>query len=211
LKRICLIEDERPPWREVKNFLGGVNAELVVLSGAPPGDEVLGLDPNLIVANARAHHALLHRIRNIPVIVIKEGTPPVVLVREAGERNLVITGWPLRKEQFLEMTSRMLTIAPRKVFKSLIRIFRQGEDLGALGQSKDFSMSGMAFRSELKLRKGARITVSFSLPEDGRNLRLGAEVVRVALDDEKERVLYGARFQDVTSREAGLLSAFILC
>jgi len=210
LKRICLIEDERPLWREVKGFLGGVNAELVVLCGNPPANEVLDLDPGLIVANARAHHALLHRIRKIPVIVIKEGTPPVVLVRETEERNLVITGWPLRKEQFLEMTSRMLTIAPRKIFNSLIRIFRQVDDLGALGQSKDFSMSGMAFRSEVKLKRGARITISFSLPEDGRNLRLGAEVVRVALDDEKERVLYGARFQDISAREAGLLNAFIL-
>ena len=98
----------------------------------------------------------------------------------------------------------------RKIFKSLIRIFDQGEEFGVLGQSKDFSMSGMAFWSELKLKRGARITVSFSLPEDGRNLRLGAEVVRVALDDEKERILYGARFQDTTPREAGLLTAFIL-
>jgi hypothetical protein len=210
VKRICLIEDERPLWREVKGFLGGVNAELAVLSGSPPGNEVLELDPGLIVANARAHHDLFHRIRKIPVIVIKEGTPPVVLVRNSEERNLVITGWPLRKEQFLEMTSRMLTIAPRKTFKSLIRIFRQGEELGSLGQSKDFSMSGMAFQSELKLKKGTEITVSFSLPEDGRNLRLGAQVVRVALDEEKKRVLYGARFRGISSREAGLLTAFVL-
>lgn len=210
MKRICLIEDERPLWREVKGFLGGVNAELVVLNGSPAGNEVLELDPGLIVANARAHHTLFHRIRKIAVIVIKEGTPPVALVRDSEERNLVITGWPLRKEQFLEMTSRMLTIAPRKTFKSLIRIFLQGAELGALGQSRDFSMSGMAFRSDLKLKRGAKITVSFSLPEDGRNLRLGAEVVRVGLDEEKERVLYGARFQGISSREAGLLTAFIL-
>ena len=124
MKKICLISDDRPLWKEVKVYLGGVNAELVVFSGSPSADEILGLDPGLVVANARAHHALRRRVHKIPVIVIKEGTPPVALVRETSERNLVITGWPLSREQFLEMTSRMLSIAPRKIFKSLIRIFK---------------------------------------------------------------------------------------
>jgi hypothetical protein len=210
LKKICLIKDERPLWAEVEKYLGGVNAQLLILSGQPDGVEIVRFQPNLIIANARAHHELSHRIRKFPVIVLKEGTPPVALVRDAAERNLMITGWPLQRGQFLEITSRMLSVAPRRVFRTLIRIFAEGESQGSLGQSKDFSRSGVAFKTERTLKRGEQVTISFSLPEESTSLRLGAEIVRVTPDQAEGSALYGARFTALTAEKTGLLNNFIM-
>jgi hypothetical protein len=210
LKKICLIKDERPLWAEVEKYLGGVNARVCILSGQPDADEIVRFEPNLIIANARAHHGLVHKIRKFPVIVLKDGTPPVALVRGAAQRNLMITGWPLQRGQFLEITSRMLSVAPRRVFRTLIRIFVDGESVGSLGQSKDFSRSGVAFKTERRLKRGEKITISFSLPEEDTSLRLGAEVVRVAPDQSEGNVHYGARFMALPANKMSLLNSFIL-
>lgn len=209
-KRICLIADGHPLWREVKKFLGAVSAEVLALYGQPEAERIVSFEPQLIVTSAREHHRLLHRIRRYPVIVIREGTPPVALVREAEERNLVLTGWPLGQEQFLELTSRMLSVAPRKEFRTLIRVFRPGELVSTIGESRNFSKSGMAFTTGARLRRGSRVAVSFSLPDDSRSLRLGAEVVRVRVSRNGDEVFYGACFEKVPAREAALLNAFVM-
>jgi len=210
VKKICLIRDERPLWTEVEKFLGGVNAQIFIQSGEPHAHEILRFEPNLIIAHARAHHGLVHKIRKFPFIVLKDGTPPVALVRDAAERNLLITGWPLQRGQFLEITSRMLSVAPRRVFRTLIRIFVEGESVGSLGQSTDFSRSGVAFKTERRLKRGDKITISFSLPEENTSLRLGAEIVRVAQDNREKGAFYGARFATLTVSKMILLNSFIL-
>jgi hypothetical protein len=211
IKRICLIRDDRPLWVKVAEYLQEVNAETITLEGDPLPGEIQSTRPNLIILNARVHHGMGHRFSHTPMMVIKEGTPPVALIRETAERNLFITGWPLGNKQFLEITSRLLTIAPRRIFKTLIRIFVTGDDHGFLGQSRDFSLSGMAFMAERDLKNGEKIHVSFSIPEKNKSLRLGAEVTRRSSTQEEDgRYLYGARFEGLGDEDRNTLTSFIL-
>jgi len=211
VKRICLVKDERTYWTTIEEFLRGVNAITSVVSGVPRPEEILALNPDLIVSNAKAHHGMPRAVRKIPIIVIKEGSPPVALVRDTSDRNLLITGWPMEREQLLEITSRMLSVAPRRAFRTLIRIFTQDDDIGILGQSHDFSLSGLAFWTEKVLSSGEEVKISFSLPEANHSLRLGAQVMRTTpLEQGDGRWLYGARFTGLGEKDRGLLTSFVL-
>ena len=137
-------------------------------------------------------------------------SPPVALVRSSNDRNLLITGWPLERDQFLEITSRMLTIAPRRSFKTLIRIFGENDEVGGVGQSKDFSLTGLAFQTGKRLKEGETVAISFSIPEAKQSMRLEANVVRSAPENEGKDGIYGARFVDLGGEDRRLLTAFIL-
>ena len=166
--------------------------------------------PDLLITDSRVHHNMLRWLGQMPVIVVKEGTPPTTMLREAAGRNLLITGWPLEKSRFLDITSSMLSIAPRRVFRTLIRIFSEGDDIGSLGQSTDFSLSGMAFKAEMRFSRGDEITISFSIPEASDSLRIGIEIVRSASAGEDGRSAYGARFLNIDAEDRRLLTTFIL-
>jgi hypothetical protein len=210
MKKICLIRGSGDHWNKIEGFLSGVNATVVVMDGAPRQEEIMGHHPDLLVTDSRVHHDMLRWLGQMPVIVVKENTPPTTMLREAAERNLLITGWPLEKSKFLDITSGMLSIAPRRVFRTLIRIFSKGDDIGSLGQSTDFSLSGMAFKTEKKLFRGDKIIISFSIPEARESLRIGIEIVRSASAGEDGRSAYGARFLDISADDRKLLTTFIL-
>lgn len=209
VRKICLVRDERDFWGTIETYLGAVNAELTLMSGDPGTPRILECRPDLIVTGAKVHHGLMYKARKVPMIVVKENTPPVALINQLENRNLVITGWPIEKENFLEITSRMLFIAPRKIFRTIIRIFPEGEEFGLLGQSCDFSLTGVAFTSSRSIPTGQSVEISFSVPKANRSLRLGAEVVREA-DGDAGGKLYGARFVDLSSEQSRTLNAFVL-
>ncbi|MFC1657096.1 PilZ domain-containing protein [Candidatus Moduliflexota bacterium] len=211
MKKICLIRDDRTYWSTIEKYLCAVNAEVSTSGGNDEPEGLIDSKPDLIIANAKAHHGMARRIRQIPTIVIKEGTPPVALVRTTAERNIMITGWPLERYQLLDITSKMLAVAPRRLFRTLIRIFTKGDEFGSLAQSRDFSLSGMAFKSEKHLSKGEKIKISFSLPDVNRSMRLDAEVMRGNGKDDGKDSLYGARFVNLDKDNHHLLSSFVLC
>jgi hypothetical protein len=122
VKKICLIRDERKFWETVESYLRAVNAASASLSLEASSDEVIAAKPDLIISNALFHHRVSSRVKQYPTIVIKEGTPPVTLDGTSANRNLLISGWPIQKGDFLNMTSRMLTVAPRKTFRTIIRV-----------------------------------------------------------------------------------------
>ena len=210
MKKICLIRGGGEYWRKIEDFLGVVNAAVVVMDGEPRQEEIMGHHPDLLITDSRVHHNMLRWLGQMPVIVVKESTPPTTMLREAADRNLLITGWPLEKSRFLDITSSMLSIAPRRVFRTLIRIFSEGDDIGSLGQSADFSLSGMAFKAEMRFSRGDEITISFSIPEASDSLRIGIEIVRSASAGEDGRSVYGARFLNVAAEDRRLLTTFIL-
>jgi hypothetical protein len=210
MKRICLIRGTGECWRRIEEFLGGVNAAVVVMDGEPRQEEVMGHHPDLLITDSRVHHNMLRWLGGMPVIVVKEGTPPTAMLRETAGRNLLITGWPLERSRFLDITSNMLSIAPRRVFRTLIRIFSEGDDIGSLGQSTDFSLSGLAFKTENTFSHGNEITISFSIPEASRSLRIRVEIVRKASAGEDGRSVYGARFLEIDAEDRRLLTTFIL-
>ncbi len=210
MKKICLVRDERPYWETIEQYLSEVNAETLILGDNPGSDQILDCHPDLIVANAWAHRSMSSRVRQKPIIVIKEGTPPVAMMRETDSRNLLITGWPLKKDRFLDITSRMLSVAPRRSFRTLIRVFPEGEQLGFLGQSQNFSLTGMAFTSEADLPASGCLTVSFSVPASTRSVRMEAEIVRRIPGHEDSRILYGVRFRSLGAEQRAILSSFIL-
>jgi hypothetical protein len=210
MKRICLIRGGGEYWRKIEDFLGGVNATVIVMDGEPRQEEIMRHHPDLLITDSRVHHNMLRWLGQMPVIVVKEGTPPTTMLREDTDRNLLITGWPLARARFLGITSSMLSIAPRRIFRTLIRIFTEGDDIGSLGQSTDFSLSGMAFKTEKGLVRGDEITISFSIPEASRSLRIGVEIVRGGAAGEDGRTPYGARFLDIDAGNRRLLTTFIL-
>jgi hypothetical protein len=210
MKRICLIRGTGEYWSKIEGFLSGVNAAVVVMDGDPQQEEIMGHHPGLLITDSRGHHNMRRWLGRMPVVVVKEGTPPTTMLREAAGRNLLITGWPLEISRFLEITSNMLSIAPRRVFRALIRLFREGDDIGSLGRSTDFSLSGLAFKSEQGFSHGDEVTISFSIPEARRSLRIGVEIVRKTSAGEDGRSVYGARFLDIDAEDRRLLTTFIL-
>lgn len=210
MKKICLVRDDRKFWETIEKYLGAVNAEAVLMAADCASEDVLGNKPDLIIANALFHHGISRRLKQYPIIVIKEGTPPVTMTGTSSNRNLLITGWPIQRGDFLDMTSRMLSIPPRKVFRTIIRVYGVDDEIGTLGQSVDFSLSGIAFRTSREFAANSAIVISVTLPETDRRLLLKAVIQRSDPAGRDGNILYGASLGKITAAEKNMLNAFIL-
>lgn len=210
MKKICLVRDDRKFWETIEKYLGDVNAEAVLMAGDCGSDDVLAQKPDLVIANALFHHSISRRLKQYPIIVIKEGTPPVTMAGTSSNRNLIITGWPLQKGDFLEMTSQMLAIPPRKVFRTIIRVYAGDDEIGSLGQSVDFSLSGIAFKTSREFSVGSRIIISVTLPETEERLRLHAVIQRCNLAGRDGNTIYGASMKEIPAADKRMLRDFIL-
>ncbi len=210
MKKICLIKDERKFWGIVEKFLGAVNAATSGMSDDASSDDILGRKPDLLITNALFHHRSSNRLKQYPTIVIKEGTPPVTLDGTGANRNLLISGWPIEKSDFLAMTSRMLSIPPRKTFRTIIRVYSGDDSIGTLGRSEDFSLSGVAFRMSRELAIDTAIEISVTLPDVEKRMRFQAVIKRSVPVGRDDGTLYGASFSGLSAADEKMLAEFIL-
>ena len=79
-----------------------------------------------------------------------------------------------------------------------------------MGQSENFSLTGMAFRSTLPLEKGDEVTVSFNVPGVKKRIQIGCAIARVVAGDSGDGKLFGASYLGLESGTQRLLTEFIL-
>ncbi len=210
MKRIYLITDERPFWAEIKELLTRVNAEVVTLSKEAAREISTAEKPDLIIMDAQSHRAISSLVQQLPRLIIKAGIPAGTRFEDSSGGNLHIIGWPMEEEVFLDLTSRLLSISERRVFKALIGIIPKGGNTRYIGKSEDFSHTGLAFTVDHPLEVGQEVTISFFAAEVMKSVKLKAEVVRRTTRHSDGKTSYGARFVNPDTESRNILGKFIL-
>lgn len=203
MKTICIIKDERSFWEEIEGYLKDVNAR--VFSFDSPSLECLSeRNQDLIIGNVRIYKKLISIPQNIPKIVITDETIP-----DDKSRDIYFIKWPISKDTFLEITSRLLSISLRRTFKTIISITSKVDNETCIGQSLDFSMSGMSFKSEKSFNVGDILKLGFFIPNFSERVSFDAEVMRSYFDPDDVSIHYGARFLNIDEKMKKVLEGFI--
>ena len=105
---------------------------------------------------------------------------------------------------FLALTSRLLGVSERRLFRAVIGIKRAGQDHVHMGASREFSLTGLSFALAVDLQQGERILISFYVPGARSRVSLEGEVVRVVRrPGGRLRLLRGAVRRTLRRRAAG--------
>jgi hypothetical protein len=204
---VYILKDEGNHWREVERCLQSVNANVI------PFDPKIGPDgltktPGLVIVGEGAWSELLDfKLRKQVVIVIGRSGDAGTITPDPDNEKRVSLCWPVTTQKFLNLTSELSLLAERRVFKAILRLFQGESDFPVMGQSIDFSSSGLAFRAQSDFEIGERIDVSCSLPGVETSLRIPIEIVRKA--DETAGIIYGARFLGLDALDRRAIEKFI--
>lgn len=202
MKTIYIIKDGRPFWNEVTGYLRAVNADVIPMDFRTLLQSIAKKNPDIVIAGERAYKEVSSIPRNIPKIVITEGN-----IAETKADDICFLRWPVRRETFLEATSKFLSVPERRVFKTVITISLEGKSY--LGKSVDFSMNGMAFRIDRTMKQGDIMTISFFIPGADKRFNIDAEVMRSFIDSKDNSVYYGAKFLNMDKNTKDLIEGFI--
>lgn len=189
MKTICIIKDREPCWREIASYLEDVNVRVCYLESGSFLQEIADNSPDILIVSEKIYKEGLYVPESIPKLIITGQEIP-----EAKIKNVYFLKWPARQEPFLEMTSRLLYVSERRLFTTVITIVHKGKKEPFFGKSVNFSMSGMAFKSDNLLRQGDILTISFYLPACYKRVTLEVEVMRNSIDPQDRSLYYGARF-----------------
>ena len=165
--------------------------------------------PGLVIVGEGAwNESLDFKLRKQVMIIIGRGGDPGTITPDPDNEKRVSLCWPVASTKFLKLTSELSLLAERRTFRAILRLFQGDDDFPAMGQSIDFSSSGLAFRTQSDFTLGERINVSFSLPGVETSLRMPIEIVRKA--DETAGMVYGARFLGMDSMDRRAIDKFIM-
>jgi hypothetical protein len=205
---VYLLKDDGDHWRDVERCLRSVNANVIPLD-PDAGPDDLDMTPNLVIVGEGAWNEILDfRLRKQVMIIIGQGGVPGTITPAPDNEKRVSVSWPLTSEKFLNLTSELSRLAERRMFKAILRLFQGDDEFPAMGQSIDFSSSGLAFRARSDFEIGERIDVSFSLPRVERSLRLPVEIMRK--DDDAGGMTYGVRFLGLNALDRRAIDNFIM-
>lgn len=204
MKTICIIKDGRPFWEEITEYLKAVNARVFPMTDKFDLQSILEKSPDIVITGERAYKEISALSQNMPKLIITEGGSA-----ESKSKDVYFINWPAGEEAFLEMTSRLLYISERRLFKTVISITMRGKNNVFMGRSLNFSMSGMAFKSDRPLNSGDILTISFFIPGSDERLSVDAVVMRSSIDPDGGAVYYGARFFGIGKDIRNALERFI--
>lgn len=204
MKTICILKDKRPFWNEITMYLEDVNVKVFCLDGKSVLQEISDKTPEIIIAGEKAYKEMSSVPERIPKLIITEGN-----IAETKSRNVYFLRWPVRREPFLEMTSRLLYISERRLFTTVITIMPKGKEEPCFGRSVNFSMSGMAFKSDKLLKQGDILTISFYIPDCDKRVKVEVEIMRNSVDPQDRSLYYGARFLNIEDNVKDELESFI--
>lgn len=208
MKRILLIEDGRPFWPRIRDLLAKVNA---VVAEAPAEASVpISGDgrPDLVVIGDRGHAARGPAWWPGALLVLEKGRA-AELVTPIGGQQQVIASSSIDERAFLALTSRLLGVSERRVFRAVIGVKRASSPHAHMGASREFSLTGLSFTLAAELQPGERALISFYVPNAQRRYSLEAEVVRTFFDPEDGSACYGARFVGLSADEQQALKRFV--
>ena len=209
MKRILLIEDGRPFWPRIRDLLKKVNA---VVEELGPGEAFAAgrtAPPDLVVIGDAGRAPGLAGWWQGPLLVLEKGRAPEHVTPRAGAAQQVTASSSIDERTFLTLTSQLLGVSERRLFRAVIGVKRAGQAHVHMGASREFSLTGLSFSAPADLAVGERVLVSFYIPGARQRVSLEAEVARSFPDPEDGSLCYGARFPGLSSADADLLKRFV--
>jgi hypothetical protein len=209
MKRILLIEDDRPFWPRIRDLLTKVNA---VVAEARPGDSIATgatARPDLAVIGDTSHAARPPGWWDGALLVLEKGRDPDLVTPIGTGSQQVAASSSIGERAFLALTSRLLGVSERRQFRAVIGIRRAGQAHVHMGSSREFSLTGFSFSLGVELLQGERILISFYVPGAHSRVSLEGEVARSFADPEDGSSCFGARFVGLSAEEQQVLKRFI--
>ena len=209
MKRILLIEDGRPFWPRIRDLLAKVNA---VVDGQGSGDPFPsggGARPDLVVIGDTSQAARSPGWWGGALLVLEKGRAPDLVIPIGSGSQQVAVSSSIGERAFLSLTSRLLGVSERRLFRAVIGVRRTGQKHVHMGASREFSLTGLSFSLGVDLLQGERVQVSFYIPGARTRVSLAGEVVRSFADPEDGSSCFGARFVGLSADEHQVLKRFV--
>jgi len=208
MKRILIIEDDRPFWPRIRDLLEKVNAVVEVRAGnsTPAGASA---KPDLVVIGDSGHAARAPGWWDGALLVLEKGRAPDLVTPIGRGAQQVAASSSIGERAFLSLTSGLLGVSERRLFRAVIGIRRTGQDHVHMGASREFSLTGLSFSLGVDLAQGERVLVSFYVPGARSRVSLEGEVVRAFSDPEDGSACFGARFIGLSADEQQVLKKFV--
>lgn len=204
MKTIYLIKDERPFWEEISEYLRTVNAKTYSFDSSSFSQKLPIKNQDLIIGSVRIYKKLLAISQNIPRLIITDGT-----ISESTSNDIHFLKWPTSKEAFLEITSRLIAVSLRRNFKTIVSIILKDDNETSMGQSLDFSMSGLSFKSERTFDVADILRINLFIPNFSERVSFDVEIMRSYFDPEDAAIHYGVKFLNVDEKMKEVLENFI--
>lgn len=209
MKRIWLIEDDRPFWPRIRGLLAKVNAVVTRLGpeGAIPADAAGR--PDLVVIGDSNQAARPSGWWGGPLLVLeKERASDLVTPIGTGSQQVTASS-SIGERALLALTSRLLGVSERRLFRAVIGIRRTGQGHASMGASREFSLTGLSFSLEESLVQGERVQISFYVPGANGRVSLEGEIVRSFVDPKDGSNCFGSRFVGLSADEQQVLKRFV--
>lgn len=209
MKRILLVEDGRPFWPRIRDLLAKVNAVVEEQGLGAPVPARGGARPDLVVIGDSSHAARPPGWWDGALLVLEKGRAPGLVTPIGGGSLQMAASSSIGERDFLALTSRLLGVAERRLFRAVIGVRRPGQDHVYMGASREFSLTGLSFALAVDLPPSERILISFFVPGARRRVSLEGEVVRSFPDPEDGSRCFGARFVGLAAEEQQVLKRFV--
>jgi hypothetical protein len=209
VKRITLVEDGRPFWPRIRDLLAKVNA---VVQEVRLGDAIptaAAARPDLVVIGDTGFAVQPPGWWDGALLVLEKGRDSDLVTPIGAVQLQVTASSSIGERPFLALTSRLLGVSERRLFRAVIGVKRAGREHVHMGASREFSLSGLSFALREELLQGERVMISFYIPGARRRVSLEGEVVRSFTDPEDGSGCYGARFVRLSPDEQQVLKRFV--
>jgi hypothetical protein len=209
MKRIVLVEDERPFWPRIRDLLAKVNAVVDEVRPENAGTAIAAARPDLVVIGDVSHAARPAGWWDGALLVLEKGRAPDEITTLGSWPRQMVAASSIAERPFLALTSTLLGVSERRLFRAVIGIKRAGQTHVHMGASREFSLTGFSFSLGVDLRQGERVTISFYVPGASGRVSLEGEVVRSFADPEDGASCFGARFVGLAADEQLMLRRFV--
>jgi hypothetical protein len=209
LKSIFMIGRNEPHWADVKQFLSKIDATVFTLNYDDDLGMLESMNPSLLIMNPGTYFEMPSLADSFMKLIIKEEEFPTPSLQAGGGKRAVVIDWPQEERVFLKLVTKLLAVSPRRSFRALIRILPRGGSVNYMGESEDFSLTGIGFLSKYELQPGEEVEISFSVPTNRQTANFDVEVVRCLPCDDDQANRYGARYVNLTPHIQEVMDKFI--
>jgi hypothetical protein len=209
VKRILLIEDDRPFWPRIRDLLAKVNA---VVDEVPPENAsaaVAAARPDLVVIGDASQGARPAGWWDGALLVLEKGRAPDDVAPIGSRPRQMVAASSIAERRFLALTSTLLGVSERRLFRAVIGVKRAGQTHVHMGASREFSLTGCSFSLGADLLPGERVTISFYVPGASGRVSLEGEIIRSFTGPEDGASCFGARFIGLAEDEQQMLKRFV--
>jgi len=209
MKTIVLIEDGRPFWPRIRDMLAKVNAVVEEVRSGAVTTAGAATKPDLMVIGDTDFHARGPGCWEGALLVLEKGRAPDLVTPIGSGSQRFTASSSIGERAFLTLTSRLLGVSERRLFRAIIGVRRAGQDHVHMGASREFSLTGLSFSLGADLPEGERVLFSFYVPGASGRVSLEGEIVRSFVDSDDGSSCFGARFVGLSAEEQQVLKRFV--